>query len=96
MENEIFKKLKSKLKLDTGRDLEVVGMKGNSANYFLNIYAEQQDDYITIIEECVYHYGKHTETIELTEDQNNELNELLQSTIKDVQQLNKWEDEIQL
>lgn len=92
MKQEIFNKLKSKLKLDTGRDLEVVGMSGNSANYFLNIYAEQEDDYNMIVEECVYSYGKKVEVIELTKVQKKELNELLQSTIKDVQQLNRWEE----
>lgn len=92
MKQEIFNKLKSKLKLDTGRDLEVVGMSGSSANYFLNIYAEQEDDYSMIVEECVYSYNKKVEVIELTEEQKNELNNLLQSTIKDVQQLNRWEE----
>lgn len=82
MTDQDFVKLASKLKCNTGNELDVIGMKYETSKIILNIYGEMDNDHTMIIDQALVRKKGKWSSVELSEKHLNALERIFKKEVE--------------
>ena len=93
MTDQDFVKLASKLKCDTGNELDVIGMKYETSRIVLDIYGEMENDHEMIVDQFAIKRKNEWMDVELNEAQLKILEIIFRAEVKKVKEIHKLHKE---
>ena len=93
MTDQDFVKLASKLKCDTGNELDVIGMKYETSKIVLNIFGEHENDHEMIVDQFMIKRNGKLVNVGLTEVQLKILEIIFRAEVEKVKELHKLQKE---
>ena len=93
MTDQDFVKLASKLKCNTGNELDVIGMKYETSRVVLDIYGEMENDHEMIVDQFAIKRKNEWMDMELNEAQLKILEIIFRAEVEKVKELRKLKEE---